>query len=1314
MLRKNKTIKAVGFMFRNTLTSIFTGLIAAGLFTAVFYAFALPYSPGETLTPTCTPGTTDCTVVAPAVYSFGANNFSGTGNFVTTGTGSSFGGLTIGSLAGLLKATAGLISVATDGTDYLSPTTGITTTALSTWAGTTNITTLGTIASGTWNASTIGVGFGGTGQNFSLTPQGTIIYFSGTGTMAALGPGTAGQILMTAGASANPAWTTATYPATTTANQVLFSSADNVVGGDSDFTFATDTLTITKIAATTFTGDITLSTKNIVTDTTTGTKIGTATSQKLGFFNATPVVQQIATTDLGTVLSNLGLRAAGTAYPITTSGSVTLGSLTATRVPYAGTAGLLQDSANLTFDGTTLTAGGFTTTGTGKFANLGTFNATPNANYGLYASLSGTGKYGIYNYGPVLFGETQYGMYNYMITQSGNVTSTETIYGIKQALYSQGNLSGGYSYAYGMWNDLYISGIYTLDAGIYNNWSITGQNSYTYGFEDMVTSGGTSGGSHYAFYSNISESSTGRTNTGFESSITPNAATNTATGFSGSISLSQTDTTAKVASFNISSGTINNPSNLQVAMYVLNSSAGTDTGNKKWAFYNASTNTTAGKVFMGIDSVPTYWGTGFDASIYYDGTNFVINPKAVGTGYLSVLGDINTTGTLGAGATTVTNLTDSGLTITRIPYVSTAGLLIDSANLTFDGTTLTAGGFTTTGTITGKSIVSSDSGRTLTLDTTTGSLITLAGSASVYLKSGSTNVAYFDANQVSYYDNKYMKLGASGAAGVAARIWGDWAYQLLPSDQTQRVGTMTIGLSDVDYSVPGKLLAGRNMIICDSSDMTYNFGHTISAYPTTFWQGPTASTTKWGSIGYNDTDFVFNAGSGGANFSALDIKTTGTGTFGNLVLTNLTTTTGTALGIDGSNNVVKLSSSLRYKENVRLLSGDFTKILQLEPKSFNYKGSHSFDIGYIAEDFDSLGLKDLLIYDKEGRPDAIKYDRITVYLAEIIKQQQIDINALKSAMGMSVSNIVINQAGVVGTGQVSGVTPSSLAETLNNLGMNLANGFATLKEIVVDKLTTKTARMERMEMVDSVTGEVWCTWIANGEWQKVKGECAAIAISNIQLPISNETTPTPTPEVTPEVTPTPTQEVIPTSTPEIAPTPAPEVQPEQLKQEVKEEVKQEVKQELSGTIKTEVKKEVKKETSGAVKEVKEDVSQISEQVQEQQTKIEQQSQQQEQIQQLQEEQEQIKATLEEQPTSVLETINENIAETVGTIKEDMTETIEVIKETVTETIPEAGGSLFNGMKDFFKGIFKQVPQRAAPAGLFFNHIWDFIKNIFKR
>lgn len=70
------------------------------------------------------------------------------------------------------------------------------------------------------------------------------------------------------------------------------------------------------------TGSVDMTGANFVTDATTGTKVGTATTQKFGFFNATPVAQQSATSDLGTVLSNLGLRAAGSSYPVTTAGAV--------------------------------------------------------------------------------------------------------------------------------------------------------------------------------------------------------------------------------------------------------------------------------------------------------------------------------------------------------------------------------------------------------------------------------------------------------------------------------------------------------------------------------------------------------------------------------------------------------------------------------------------------------------------------------------------------------------------------------------------------------------------------------------------------------------------------------------------------------------------------------------------------------------------------------------------------------------------------------------------------------------------------------
>jgi hypothetical protein len=74
------------------------------------------------------------------------------------------------------------------------------------------------------------------------------------------------------------------------------------------------------LGATTFTGNVTLSTKNLVTDTTTGSQIGTGATQKLGFYGATPVVQPTSTTDLRTALINLGLYATGGASPLDLNG----------------------------------------------------------------------------------------------------------------------------------------------------------------------------------------------------------------------------------------------------------------------------------------------------------------------------------------------------------------------------------------------------------------------------------------------------------------------------------------------------------------------------------------------------------------------------------------------------------------------------------------------------------------------------------------------------------------------------------------------------------------------------------------------------------------------------------------------------------------------------------------------------------------------------------------------------------------------------------------------------------------------------------
>ncbi len=75
-------------------------------------------------------------------------------------------------------------------------------TALSTWAGSTNITTLGTVATGTWSATAIGATKGGTGQTTYAT--GDLLYASAANTLSKLVAGTNGHVLTLA--AGVPTW----------------------------------------------------------------------------------------------------------------------------------------------------------------------------------------------------------------------------------------------------------------------------------------------------------------------------------------------------------------------------------------------------------------------------------------------------------------------------------------------------------------------------------------------------------------------------------------------------------------------------------------------------------------------------------------------------------------------------------------------------------------------------------------------------------------------------------------------------------------------------------------------------------------------------------------------------------------------------------------------------------------------------------------------------------------------------------------------------------------------------------------------------
>ncbi|MFC1789720.1 right-handed parallel beta-helix repeat-containing protein [Patescibacteria group bacterium] len=61
----------------------------------------------------------------------------------------------------------------------------------------------------------------------------------------------------------------------------------------------------------------------------------------------------------------------------------------------------------------------------------------------------------------------------------------------------------------------------------------------------------------------------------------------------------------------------------------------------------------------------------------------------------------------------------------------------------------------------------------------------------------------------------------------------------------------------------------------------------------------------------------------------------------------------------------------------------------------------------------------------------------------------------------------------------------NIKNVLKKLGLFVENGVAEVKKLVTNVIQTG-----EIEMIDQATGEIYCTWIENGEWVKIKGECS--------------------------------------------------------------------------------------------------------------------------------------------------------------------------------------------------------------------------------
>jgi hypothetical protein len=100
--------------------------------------------------------------------------------------------------------------------------------------------------------------------------------------------------------------------------------------------------------------------------------------------------------------------------------------------------------------------------------------------------------------------------------------------------------------------------------------------------------------------------------------------------------------------------------------------------------------------------------------------------------------------------------------------------------------------------------------------------------------------------------------------------------------------------------------------------------------------------------------------------------------------------------IDFLNRLSQCSSSLRFKENVTPFSSGLELIRQLRPIRFTWKNNGTPDLGLGAEDVAKV--EPLLVtHNDKGEIQGVKYDQLNVVLINAIKQQQEQIETLRTA-----------------------------------------------------------------------------------------------------------------------------------------------------------------------------------------------------------------------------------------------------------------------------------------------------------------------------
>jgi hypothetical protein len=234
---------------------------------------------------------------------------------------------------------------------------------------------------------------------------------------------------------------------------------------------------------------------------------------------------------------------------------------------------------------------------------------------------------------------------------------------------------------------------------------------------------------------------------------------------------------------------------------------------------------------------------------------------------------------------------------------------------------------------------------------------------------GNNTASGFDALQVNTAGGANTASGAyalqKNTVGNGSTAVGYWALKLATGDHNTALGTGALLNSTGVYNIAVGVSAG-------SAVTTGGFNILIGHQGTSGDSGVTR-------IGTSQTQ-AFIAGIDGVTSSG------GTGVF-----------------VNGAGQLGTTTSSLRFKEDVTDMGEASADLLRLRPVTFHYKpayddGSHLLQYGLIAEEVAEV-YPDLVQYDAEGRPRAVRYHFVNAMLLNEVQRQYRKIAELQAQVG---------------------------------------------------------------------------------------------------------------------------------------------------------------------------------------------------------------------------------------------------------------------------------------------------------------------------